>query len=349
MSLTIVEQPEAVFFKDEGGKKNYLKAVVKFKSNNKKRTFTKNIPMRATLYYESGMPVEANDQDILKVKDSEKKVGIMLDPKAADGEKVFFRIEKVSRRKDNQKFMLQLAVDKNYPGSEECKGIEPAMTHPINVLSKRKIPAHLRSDPEAIAELKRKRKRPRSQSMHADGFGNNSFNNRIAKKLDHMAKSVEELRTVVNSQANTMRDLLELNYYLKSQLDAIVGPQSSVDLSQVNGIRNGGGSDSVLDPKRSTSAMSTGSMIGGLYRATTPQIVTSNADLAISPGPAQQSALDWVNQVGGTVNNNSKGSKLSSSTLSHLNTKPSGVKRLKSEDQLWNFGVPGGTRSPFSL
>ena len=105
----------------------------------------------------------------------------------------------------------------------------------------------------------------------------------------------------------------------------------------------------MLDPKRSTSAMSTGSMIGGLYRATTPQIVTSNADLAISPGPAQQSALDWVNQVGGTVNNNSKGSKLSSSTLSHLNTKPSGVKRLKSEDQLWNFGVPGGSRSPFSL
>ena len=46
---------------------------MKFKSNNKKRTFTKSIPMRATLYYESGMPVEANDQDILKVKDHLKK------------------------------------------------------------------------------------------------------------------------------------------------------------------------------------------------------------------------------------------------------------------------------------
>ena len=107
MSLTIVSQPEPVFFKDEGGKKNYLIAAVKYQSKDKKDKFTKHIPMRAILYYESGAPVESNDQDILKVKDSEKKVGIMLDPNAADGEKVYFRIEKVSRRKDNQKFMLQ--------------------------------------------------------------------------------------------------------------------------------------------------------------------------------------------------------------------------------------------------
>ena len=67
-------------------------------------------------------------------------------------------------------------------------GIEPAMTQPINVLSKRNnIDDDHFSDPEAIAELKRKRKRPRSQSMHADGFGN-TFNNRIAKKIDYMAK-----------------------------------------------------------------------------------------------------------------------------------------------------------------
>ena len=34
--------------------------------------------------------------------------------------------------------MLQLAVDQNYPGADEFKGIEPAMTCPINVLSKEK-------------------------------------------------------------------------------------------------------------------------------------------------------------------------------------------------------------------
>jgi hypothetical protein len=262
------------------------------------------------------MPVESNDQDILKVKDSEKKAGIMLDPNKATGNIIYFRIEKVSRRKDNQKFMLQLAVDQNYPGADEFKGIEPAMTCPINVLSKRKIPAHLRSDPDAIAELKRKRKRPRSQSMHTDSVNNNNnniFNKKIEKKIDHMAKTMEELRNVVGSQSNTIRDLVELNYYLKAQLESLIttlGPQSSVDLTQLNGIRN---NDSVLGPKRSTSAMSTGSMTGGgMYRATTPQIGNSSTDLAISPvgGPAQ-SPLDWVNQVGSnkngnTDNNNSK-------------------------------------------
>ena len=361
MSLIIAEQPEQVFFKDEGGKKNFLKTFVKYKSTSKKKKFNKHIPMTATLYYESGMPVESNDQDILRVKDSEKKAGIMLDPNKATGNIIYFRIEKVSRRKDNQKFMLQLAVDQNYPGADEFKGIEPAMTCPINVLSKRKIPAHLRSDPDAIAELKRKRKRPRSQSMHTDSVNNNNnniFNKKIEKKIDHMAKTMEELRNVVGSQSNTIRDLVELNYYLKAQLESLIttlGPQSSVDLTQLNGIRN---NDSVLGPKRSTSAMSTGSMTGGgMYRATTPQIGNSSTDLAISPvgGPAQ-SPLDWVNQVGSnkngnTVNNNSKMNSNGgrASNLSHLSTKPGGVRRLKSSDQLWNFGVPGGSRSPFNL
>ena len=362
MSLTIVSQPEPVFFKDEGGKKNYLIAVVKYQSKDKKDKFAKHIPMRAILYYESGAPVESNDQDILKVKDSEKKVGIMLDPNAADGEKVYFRIEKVSRRKDNQKFMLQLSVDANYPGADEFKGIEPAMTHPINVLSKRKIPAHLRSDPEAIAELKRKRKRPRSQSMHSDAGSmafraNSNFNNRLMKKVEHMSKHIDELRTVVNSQSNALRDLIDLNYYLKHQLETLLGPQSSIDLSQLNGGNSrDGGTDSALGPKRSVSAMSTGSMVSGMYRAQTPRIENSGTDVAISPvgGPAQ-SPLDWVNQVGanksnGNVNKNSKrGGVENPSTLSHLSTKPSGVRRLKSEDQLWNFGVPGGSHSPFNL
>ena len=104
------------------------------------------------------------------------------------------------------------------------------------------------------------------------------------------------------------------------------------------------------------SAMSTGSMVSGMYRAQTPRIENSGTDVAISPvgGPAQ-SPLDWVNQVGnnksnGNVNkNNKRGGVENPSTLNHLSTKPSGVRRLKSEDQLWNFGVPGGSRSPFNL
>ena len=77
--------------------------------------------------------------------------------------------------------------------------------------------------------------------MHADSSGsyNNVFNTRVAKKLDFMAKSIEELRNVVNSQANTLRDLLDLNYYMKNQLESVLGPQPSVDLSQINIIRQG--------------------------------------------------------------------------------------------------------------
>ena len=41
MSLIIAEQPEQVFFKDEGGKKNFLKTFVKYKSTSKKKKFNK--------------------------------------------------------------------------------------------------------------------------------------------------------------------------------------------------------------------------------------------------------------------------------------------------------------------
>merc|ERR1711865_135773 len=63
------------------------------------------------------------------------------------GVTIEFRIQKVSRRKDNQRFTVQLSVT-------DSTTIVPIFTRPITVLSKRKIPARLRNDPEAIALYK---------------------------------------------------------------------------------------------------------------------------------------------------------------------------------------------------
>ena len=89
--------------------------------------------------------------------------------------------------------------------------------------------------------------------MHSDAGSmafraNSNFNNRLMKKVEHMSKHIDELRTVVNSRSNALRDLIDLNYYLKHQLETLLGPQS-IDLSQLNGGNSrDGGTDSAWVP-----------------------------------------------------------------------------------------------------
>lgn len=126
LSLEILQQPLQVFWKDEGGRSNYLTASVAVRGVERYG----KVAIVPSLMYENYAEVE-DAEDILKV--------LSVEPKSVSrsGQRVTvkFRIEKVSRRKDGRKFRLSLDCDK------EGALPERACTSPVMVLSKRKSQA----------------------------------------------------------------------------------------------------------------------------------------------------------------------------------------------------------------
>ncbi|OQR96650.1 hypothetical protein THRCLA_07216 [Thraustotheca clavata] len=142
--LVVTKQPASEFYKDEGGRSNYLTAEITLFEFNEKKEIERSpawsfvtIPLRVSLYYESGKPVDKSDQDIFRfVGDEYDSIVIREKTRAAT---IHFRLEKVSRRKDGQRFKLKVEVD-----SEQCMAhlddLAPVFTTAICVLSKRKYP-----------------------------------------------------------------------------------------------------------------------------------------------------------------------------------------------------------------
>lgn len=138
----VLQQPRDIFYKDEGGKGNYLTCIFKlcFGSNYcGDRQLTKPLRVEPSLYYESGHRVEDHDQSILQLIGHNEFKG-QLEPMYIDSMSmqvvVRFRLTKVSRRKDNQRFKLCLsAVSDSVNG---CSDVIPAFSTATQVLSKRK-------------------------------------------------------------------------------------------------------------------------------------------------------------------------------------------------------------------
>jgi len=98
-----------------------------------------DIPLRILLFFESGKRVDDADQDIFRFVGNEyDSVVIRAATRKAS---VQFRLEKVSRRKDGQRFKLRIEVDQ-----EQCTAnvadLTPIFTNAICVLSKRKHHHH---------------------------------------------------------------------------------------------------------------------------------------------------------------------------------------------------------------
>ena len=231
-------------------------------------------------------------------------------------------------------FVYELDPAKRYflaSDYEEFKHITAATTRPICVLSKRKIPAHLRTDPSALAALKSGRKRPRSSSLSSTSSSNHYHQSdqksdpRIYSKLDQLVGVVESLQTIILQQENAISELVGSVQELKTEVEALGGkPKSSIDLSILTtaGRRQ----------KRNLSAMSDGSIL----RPETPNfgIPVNSADITgMSPSGGPTASPLWGND----------------DRSPRARGAPGGVKRLKSEDMLFNFGVPGGTNSPFAV
>lgn len=218
------------FYKDEGGKGNWMRLVVTLSAASSLRT---QLNLQTKLFFESGLPVEESDQKILVVRPgaSKKDSGSRKDSKSGGkgtiekltigpGRKnctIEFRIQKVSRRKDNQRFKVEISVQ----GDDT---VAPAFTRPITVLSKRKIPARLRNDPEAIArykaekanKTKKSRKRSRSDdatpemrphsALHKSEEGHKrqclpgGVDKALYSKIEHMSRTVDNLYAIMVDQ-----------------------------------------------------------------------------------------------------------------------------------------------------
>ena len=102
-----------------------------------------DIPLRILLFFESGKRVDDTDQEIFRfVGNDYDSVVIRTATRKA---LVQFRLEKVSRRKDGQRFKLRIEVDQ-----EQCTAnvadLTPVFTNAICVLSKRKHPSSYNSE-----------------------------------------------------------------------------------------------------------------------------------------------------------------------------------------------------------
>ena len=150
-SLQVVEEPESEFYKDEGGRRRCMTAVVQLPAGFPR--LEEDLPLNVELYFESGQ--KCDDDEILSLM-----CGPYDQYKIAAGERkstVDFRLEKVSRRKDGQRFKLW--IEPSAP-SRSRQALDGVFTRPITVMSKRRTGERVVSRPAPAA----------SGSHHGDPF-----------------------------------------------------------------------------------------------------------------------------------------------------------------------------------
>ncbi|POM69377.1 Hypothetical protein PHPALM_14343 [Phytophthora palmivora] len=193
--LVITKQPASEFYKDEGGKANALEVEVTLVEFNEvgepARSPDKefiDIPLRILLFFESGKRVDDTDQEIFRfVGNDYDSVVIRASTRKA---LVQFRLEKVSRRKDGQRFKLRIEVDQ-----EQCTAnvadLTPVFTNAICVLSKRKHPSSYNSDSSIRV------KEPPPKLLKRDLA---LLEERLGKKIDMLSAQVHHLNQLVQKQ-----------------------------------------------------------------------------------------------------------------------------------------------------
>lgn len=132
-SLLVTAQPVDTFYKDEGGKSNFLTTTVVLPASYTGPA----LPLKMSLFFECGRRVEDQDQEILALLDY-KYASAMVAPGRPC--LIRFRLEKVSRRMDNQRFTMCVEVDyaKVNVHVPEAQRLAKVFTTPVSVLSKRK-------------------------------------------------------------------------------------------------------------------------------------------------------------------------------------------------------------------
>lgn len=193
--LVITKQPASEFYKDEGGKANALEVevtLVEFNEHGDPARTPDNdfidIPLRILLFFESGKRVDDTDQEIFRFVGNDYDSVVIR--KTTRKALVQFRLEKVSRRKDGQRFKLRIEVDQ-----EQCTAnvadLTPVFTNAICVLSKRKHPSSYNSDSST------RTKEPPPKLLKRDLA---VLEERLSRKIDGLATQLHHLSQLVKKQ-----------------------------------------------------------------------------------------------------------------------------------------------------
>lgn len=200
----ITEQPKSTFFKDEGGKKNCLIAIIKvqnaradgieFDADN-----MTSVPTIATICYESGEQVEQKHQYILRLV-NENGTNVFNVPINGAEKRLLFRIEKVSRRFDSRKFVVRFSAHKRAGDTFDFSRLSEIKTSPIEVFSKRKVKSIIDGD----SDVGKKRRRVVQTAKASD----------LDEVKAKYAKMFHDIRTVLERQQRQINDLV---YMLESR------------------------------------------------------------------------------------------------------------------------------------
>ncbi|KAH9197853.1 hypothetical protein AeNC1_000130 [Aphanomyces euteiches] len=185
--LVVTRQPAVEFYKDEGGRSNYLTVQLAAQWGSREPPPPpRPLPLRVTLLYESGNVVE--EQAIFRVVGDAPHALLLRDNSAT----IYFRLEKVSRRKDGQRFKLRIEV-------EPSNGVDlaPAFTTPICVLSKRKHS----SDASKMDT-------PKSGKTSKEAFDSDRHEDDLAKQIHALQLQLTRLTALVESQHSLLTQLV---------------------------------------------------------------------------------------------------------------------------------------------
>ena len=177
--LKVVTNPESEFFKDEGGKSNHLTCTILLAKGSAAPAAMgdEKYVVGVKLYFESGVEV-TDASECLSVHGNpfEKRTISLLSPSYT----VSFRLEKVSRRQDGQRFKLRFTLQDSEGAAID--GVEPVDSGCVNVLSKRK-PAARRGKDGSSSGRKQASGTKRSRDGGALGSAAEA---RIMRRMDEM-------------------------------------------------------------------------------------------------------------------------------------------------------------------
>mmetsp|Transcript_27169 Transcript_27169/g.87327 ORF Transcript_27169/g.87327 Transcript_27169/m.87327 type:complete len:485 (-) Transcript_27169:100-1554(-) len=217
--LMVAQQPPPEFYKDEGGKSHHMVVRVELQGINDAEF---PIPLKVKLHYESHDVVEDRDQGILKLMENEFEPPT-LRPGSLSTE-IKFRLEKVSRRKDGQRFCLR--VDANSDLCEEdVSDIQGCFTDPICVLSKRKN--HLRYAGSDRDSEDGRAQRSSGSRRASTGSGGTAAAAAVAADLRNLEASVHRKLDAMNARvasygtqlANQMRMLGDMQAMMAAMME----------------------------------------------------------------------------------------------------------------------------------
>jgi len=126
--LVISKQPPTLWYKDQGGRDNFMEMSVKLVDHRNVNVTARRVPLKMSLFYENGIMVPK--QDILKVE------GELIILERKGDTTIRFRIEEVSRSHQRQKFFVRISPDTHLnPRNHDINSVEST---PIEVMSKPK-------------------------------------------------------------------------------------------------------------------------------------------------------------------------------------------------------------------